>query len=150
MNKGVGYVTYLKQNERGLTLIEILAVIVILAIISTILINILFSASKQNVAQTNEAIQTNNAAYVLKQVTKDLRKTHEVTTNNNDYIFINSSNTLSVQYSYSNRTLYRNNAPIAMNIDDFLLEPMGETITISFRFNGEFYTTTINLRKGDF
>lgn len=138
------------DNSYGLTLIETLASIVILSIVGLFLLNITFSSTKHGELQAKESFQINDTAYVLKQITKDLRKTSEVTTYSNEYKFKTSDGVLPIKYHYKNNILYRDNKIIANNIKEFKLETTNNKVHIYFIINGEKSATTISLRKGDF
>lgn len=139
------------KDNTGLTLIEILAVVVILSIVSFFLLNIALSSTKQGNIQSKESFQINDTAYVLKQITKDLRKTSEVIPHSNGYNFKQSGGTLFIKYNYQNNTLYRADQIIANNIHDFKIDTsIKDKVKIYFIINGEKSATTISLRTGDF
>lgn len=139
------------KDSSGLTLIEILAIIVILSIIGFILLNIVFSSTRYGDLQKKESFQINDTAFVLKQITKDLRKTSEVLSSNNGYDFNTSGGVLLVKYQYKNNTLYRDAQIIANNIYNFNIDNSStDKVKIYFIINGEKSLTTVSLRKGDF
>lgn len=138
------------DNSYGFTLIEILASIVILSIVGLLLLNIAFSSTKHGELQAKESFQINDTAYVLKQITKDLRKTSEVITYSNEYNFNTSEGTLLTKYHYKSNILYRDKQIIANKIKDFKMETSNNKVHIYFIINGEKSATTISLRKGDF
>lgn len=70
---GSEYMRFIKNN-RGFTLVEVLAVILILSIVSTILFSILSSSKETNKKQLENNEQLSELSYVLKLITKDMRK----------------------------------------------------------------------------
>ncbi|MFF2176824.1 type II secretion system protein J [Lysinibacillus sp. NPDC058147] len=137
-------------NNRGLTLVEVLAVIVILGIVSTILMNILVSSSETNNKQLSNNEQLKELSYVLKLLTKDMRRT--ITYDSKISTFKNEDN--SVQYTYSfnneNNTVSRNNEVIATNIKVFTLIDNSNSITFNIENkNGHRISTQLFFRSGD-
>ncbi|MEK3975651.1 MULTISPECIES: prepilin-type N-terminal cleavage/methylation domain-containing protein [unclassified Psychrobacillus] len=63
----------LKENN-GFTLIEILAVIIIISLFIGLFSNILFSISTQHKKQLNENMNLTDISFALKTITKDIRK----------------------------------------------------------------------------
>lgn len=149
------------SSQKGLTLIELLASIVIFFIVSLLVFNIVYSSTKQNHEQSNEATQINNAAYLLKQITKDIRKTNNVETKLIDaqttYIFKNSnpsqgSSPYIAEYMYdvNEKALYRNSSVLVNNVENFSLSVIDtdDEVEIEFLINGKNHDTKIALRKG--
>ena len=148
------------QSQSGLTLVEILAAVIILFIISLFIFNIVYSANKHNVEQSAESTQINNAAYLLKQMTKDIRKTNNVTPHTvideTTYKFENTSpingtpHVAEYKYDTSEKSIYRNGAVLVNNVENFVLtqNTVDNTVTLKFTINGKDYDTTIALRKG--
>jgi len=137
-------------NNRGFTLVEVLAVIVILGIASTILMSILVSSSETNNKQLSNNEQLTELSYVLKLLTKDMRRT--VTYDSNNSTFKNED--YSVQYTYSfnneNNTVSRNNEVIATNITIFTLINNSDSITFYIENkNGHRISTQLFFRRGD-
>ena len=149
------------SSQKGLTLIEILASVVIFFIVSLLVFNIAYSSTKQNHDQSNEAKQINNAAYLLKQITKDIRKTNNVETNvvaaQTTYIFKNSNPTRGAspyiaeyKYDATQKALYRNSSVLVNNVETFTFSVIDaeNEVEIEFSINGKHYDTKIALRKG--
>ncbi|EON73004.1 PilW family protein [Lysinibacillus sphaericus] len=140
------------KNNRGLTLVELLAVIVILGIVSTLLMNILVSSSETNKKQLANNQQLTELSYVLKIITKDMRRT--TTFDTTDSTFKNNDNT--TQYTYlfdmEANTVTRNGEIIAINIDTFSIIPVTNSKSIKFNIestNGHKITTQLSFRSGD-
>ncbi|WP_096550728.1 PilW family protein [Ureibacillus thermosphaericus] len=144
-----------KHNQQGLTLVEVLAVIIILSIIFTFIFSIMNSSISQHSEQGKEVQQIQSGAYILKQITKDMRKSYRIEINANKYYLYNKEKLL-YQYEYtSNAELLRtdeNNdvTVVGKNIESFLIstDNEGKEATIFFEINGKEYRTTINFRRG--
>lgn len=151
------------KNKSGLSLIEVLAVTVILSIVFLSIYAILNSSMKQQTDQTKEAEQIQNGAFLLKQITKDMRKSVNIEidpTNVNAFYLINQENKRQYKYEYKQDKLelYRNDmlhvsqdVVIGNKVEDFsiTIDPIDSTkVTINFKMNGESFGTTIHFRKG--
>lgn len=149
------------SSQKGITMVELLASIVIFFIVSLLVFNIVYSSTQQNHTQTNEATQINNAAYLLKQITKDIRKTNNVKTSMVDvqttYIFENlnpttgsSPHIAEYKYDENEKALYLNDSVIVNNVETFTLSVIDaeNEVEIKFSIKGKHYDTKIALRKG--
>ncbi|MDM5232359.1 PulJ/GspJ family protein [Lysinibacillus pakistanensis] len=72
------------RNSKGLTLFEVLAVVVILAIVSMLSISIVTSATKQQIEQSAHNRDIKDLSFALKVITKDFRKSDNLTTDSDD------------------------------------------------------------------
>lgn len=139
----------MNHNEKGMTLLEILASIVILSIVIISIFSIMNSTSKQQKEQIKEVQQIQSGAYILKQITKDLRKSNSVDDITGFVIFnndINPGNSIKYEYKKILGELYRNDILIGTEIEDFSIIPDGKRIEVNFKINGEDYQTSIYLR----
>lgn len=143
------------DQENGLTLVELLATIIIIFLVFIFVFNITFSATHQNQTQTAESRQINDAAFILKQITKDIRKTYNISvdsSNKNHFYFTDKNNNILTEYIYSsNGDLHRKGQVLANNVSSFslLTNLATNTATITFILNGETYSTTLAFRRGD-
>ncbi len=147
-----------KHNQQGLTLVEVLAVIIILSIIFTFIFSIMNSSISQHSEQGKEVQQIQSGAFVLKQITKDMRKSYriEIDSENANKYYLYNKEKLLYQYEYtSNNELLRtdeNNdvTVVGKNIESFFIstDNEGKEATIFFEINGKEYRTTINFRRG--
>ncbi|MBM7608824.1 type II secretory pathway pseudopilin PulG [Lysinibacillus composti] len=143
----------IKQNEKGMTLIEVLGILIILTLISFFVFNIMNSSSKQQSEQTKESLQLQDGAYILKQITKDLRKSFKVTsiTSGDNTIFYfqdQTNNSLFIyEYKNSNYELYRNNVLIGKNIKSLSIYG-DQTVHLDFMLNNKNFETSITFRRG--
>ena len=64
-----------RSNEAGITLIETVAVTVIIAIVSLLIYSIIHQSQTNFHKQNNVNKDINDAAYALKVITKEIRKT---------------------------------------------------------------------------
>lgn len=139
------------KNDRGLSLIEILAATVLISIITLLAFDIVNASQKQRVEQTKEGQQINDAAYVLKVITKDIRNTGEIDfSTTNEYVFHLHENNEKVTYKYVNKELFRGSQLIANKVEGFHLEPivLDSSIKLSFSINGHAYEASLSYRKG--
>ncbi|MCM3723146.1 type II secretion system protein [Solibacillus sp. FSL W7-1436] len=139
------------KNYIGFTLVETLAAIVIFSIVMILVFSTLNSSVEQNKEQTAEAFQINDAAFMLKQITKDIRKSYKINPSKNPYLFMDENDNLLFNYTYNSetKTLSRNDVIIVNNIEDFNMSWNEHTVSIYFTLNNQDYTTTIAFRKGD-
>ncbi|MEK4759306.1 prepilin-type N-terminal cleavage/methylation domain-containing protein [Viridibacillus sp. FSL E2-0187] len=103
------------NNEKGVSLVEILATIVLTAIVATLIFNVQLSSSKQYDKQLNKNQQLNEVSYVLKVITKEMRKTTDISSIN-DGIKIKN-----VEYKFdeSTESITKNAEPFASQIKSF-------------------------------
>lgn len=66
------------RNERGMTLIEVVAVLVIVSIIAVALTSLQRDTTKQLKEQQNANLQLQQNAAILKRLTKEVRKNPEI------------------------------------------------------------------------
>ncbi|MGE7665100.1 PilW family protein [Ureibacillus composti] len=143
----------IKKNEKGMSLIEVLAILIIFTIISLFMFSIMNLSSKQQHEQTTESLQLQDGAYILKQITKDLRKSFKVTskTSGDSTIFYfqdQTNNSLFIyEYKNSNYELYRNNVLIGKNIKSFSIYG-DQTVHLDFMLNNKNFETSITFRRG--
>lgn len=155
------------KNQKGLTLVEMLAVIVLLAVAFSGVYYIISSAIKQQSVQTKEVEQIQNGAYLLKQITKDLRKSldysDEIPGDTEEtitavYTFLGQNDVAQYKYEYDGNLLYRTDltkdntrALIGRNVKDFSIAPDPNDATqikVYFKLNDETFETKIIFRKG--
>lgn len=64
------------HNEKGVTLVELLAVTVVIAIVSSLVIGVLIGIQKQYTAQSDEVGGLTDVTIAAKAITKDLRSAY--------------------------------------------------------------------------
>lgn len=147
----------LLRNSKGFTLFEVLAVIVILAIVSMLSISLVTSATKQQIEQSTHNHDIKELSYALKVITKDFRKSEKMTHEIDDtttpettlYIFTLSNDKEISTYKLENHQIIRSSPAsqevIAINVEDF--EIIGGSIKIISQ-DGQIATTEITIRRG--
>lgn len=125
------------KNQRGLTLIEILATLVLCGILAIIIFNIQNHSSKQYNNQVTENSQIQKASYLLKVITAEIRKyplitdvidtTEEIKDGQTIYKGIKIGNN---EYKFDNHVIYLNGKPFASEIEDFYIQEDGGRLTL--------------------
>lgn len=143
------------QNERGVTLLEVLAVTVIATIVSIVLMSILTNSKTTSDKQMKSTIQLSDTTYILKVVTKDIRKSTEIHKKTLDkyteFTLINNQNNQKYTYVYSQKdqTITRNDEMIAANVLDFKIEDKRSHVIINITTpNSKPFSSTIYFRGG--
>lgn len=140
------------NNEKGLTLVEILAFISLAAIISILAYNLLSSTNAEGAAQTKENRELQTVTYALKVVTKDVRQSiSAIKVNDEQFTLVNAlnvSDNVDYVYNESLKTLSRNSQIIAVNVELFevIHTPVSITLKITNSKN-ESVETTLYYRK---
>lgn len=140
------------NNSNGLTLIEIMAIVVILSIIGIFAANIMISSININSQQSAESKQITDSSYILKLITKDLRSTSSIDYKSNEYIFKDDTENPIATYIFNptDKSLMRNSSQIANDIVIFNISGNSNySVRIEFFLHGENYKTDIAFRKGD-
>lgn len=117
------------KNEKGFTLVEVLAVIVILAIVSAILFNLLTSSNKEYKSQVNDTTNLNELSFIMKEITRDFRKTKIVDIQNNQVVFKTKENNqekVIATYTKTGDTLSKNGSPYQTKIRSFCVQSTEE------------------------
>lgn len=131
--------------QHGMTLVEVLAVLVIVSIISVLLFNILGSSTSTHQKQSTKNEELRNASYALKLITKDFRRARNF--DESTYTFTIDSQ--SYVYTISNNTITRNGETVATNIESFSLSYVNNILTVNLKSqNGKEISTNLSLRKG--
>lgn len=139
----------INKDNNGLTLVEVLAVVVILSIISISVMNILINSSKTHNNQVIENQQLMDVTYVAKVLTKDIRKSIQyVKLGDNSHFKIISHGTneeYHYEYNSSTKEIYRNGVLIAEHIIEFsvnenleikIVSEKGQAIETKLYFRG--------------
>ncbi|MEB7772789.1 type II secretion system protein [Kurthia gibsonii] len=115
------------KNEKGFTLVEVLAVIVILAIVSAILFNLLTSSNKEYKSQVDDTTNLNELSFIMKEITRDFRKSKIVDIQNNQVVFKTKENNqekviATYTYTKTGNTLSKNGSPYQTKIGSFCVQ----------------------------
>ena len=137
------------KTEKGITLVELLAAIVLASIVMLLVYSVVMTGTKQYKSQLEKNKQLTDISYTLKMITKDIRKTENPKIINHSEIELNGIN-----YSQNGNTITRNGLVIAPSIEEFdVQEENGKWIIkiISSDQQGVEKTeiTEIYLRNGD-
>lgn len=117
------------KNEKGFTLVEVLAVIVILAIVGSILFNLLTSSNKEYKSQVDDTTNLNELSFIMKEITRDFRKTKIVDIQNNQVVFKTKENNqekVIATYTKTGDTLSKNGSPYQTKIRSFCVQSTKE------------------------
>lgn len=117
------------KNEKGFTLVEVLAVIVILAIVGSILFNLLTSSNKEYKSQVDDTTNLNELSFIMKEITRDFRKTKIVDIQNNQVVFKakeNNQEKVIATYTKTGDTLSKNGSPYQTKIRSFCVQSTKE------------------------
>ena len=143
------------NNEKGITLVELLAAVVLASIVMLLVFSVLMSGTKQYKGQLEKNNQLTDISYALKMITKDIRKTKEP-----QIISVSEIELNGINYSKVGNTITRNGDVIARGIEIFFVDDGYETgkydeknikwfIEVKSLDQKETKKTEIYLRKGD-
>lgn len=127
-------------NEKGVTLVEVLASLALLSIIVLLVSSTQLFAQKQFNIQSNEVNIQSNERLALKIVTQEIRKAKTVTVNQTNELTINGTDV----YKLQNKNLLKNNSPIVSDISTFTVTKQGNQLTIQI---GNLPETNIYMRE---
>lgn len=143
------------KNNHGFSLVEMLAVLVLLSTITLLSINIISSATNQQIKQNNYNRDIQDLSYTLKVITKDIRRsdaiseTEDSTDSNIIYYNLTLKENMIATYRLENNEIIRStplfNESIALNISRFTINSSSISITT---LNENTVTTDITLRSG--
>lgn len=134
------------NNEKGVSLVEILAAIVITAIVITLIFNVQLSSSKQYDKQLNKNQQLNEVSYVLKVITKEMRKSTDISSINDGIKIKNDE----YKFEVNTNSIIKNQEPFATNIGEFMVEYKDNSWNIKIKnLDGKTVETKIVVRSGN-
>lgn len=148
----------MKLSNKGFTLVEILAALVILSLVSFLVFGILTSSNKEYKGQVEDYRQLNDTSYVLKVISKDIRSSYDLLASSSTYTFTNKEGKELYVYSFnpSTKELFRNSAKIADNINSLTLisDSSGKvSIKLSYQdensLQSESVSAEVVFRRGD-
>lgn len=114
------------KQQQGFTLVEVLAVVVIVSIISVLLFSILSSSTSTHQKQATKNKNLQDTSYTLKLVTKDFRKATQFDDATDTFTTSDGQQT----YTLSNNTITRNREIIATDIKEFKLAAKNDRIPV--------------------
>ena len=134
------------KNQNGVTLVELLAVIVITGFILVLISNIHFFGQKQYKDQTQNTGNLNNLTYTMKVITKEIRKSKDV-----KVVSPNEMNLDDVQYKFdsTSKSINKDGMLFIADVKDFKIQQSGEELRIEItNLSNKKLKTTILVRGG--
>ena len=127
------------RNERGLTLIEVLAATVIGTMLILLIGNALLFGLKQYKNQSIKAQELTDVTFVAKVITKDIRKATEVKVDEvgNILILIIDDDETKYELDDENNFLLKNNKELFERIDSFVVSESGSLLNIKIESKGK-------------
>ena len=133
-------------NQKGLTLVEVMAVIAIMSVIFIIICSIQLTSKEQYTMQTEKNNQLTDLSYTLKVITKDMRKSGEAPEINGNTYIIGSEIYV---FNAATNSLKRNDTVLAQPITTFTIQPItSKKYKISITSTNESIDTEIVIRSG--
>lgn len=143
------------RNESGMTLVELLASIALLSVVLSLVGAVHLFGQKQYLTQSYSARQSNDFAYTLSVISREVRKTPfaDVTvTESGDTLMIDGA----VAFSQQDSQLVKNTDQVlAEDVEDFVVTPDTETKSVKIVLKSlsemnsqpKEYQTTIYFRR---
>ncbi len=141
------------NNERGLTLVEILAVIIIGSIIMLLISNVHLFGQKQYKSQSERSRHLYDVTYAAKVITKEIRKADargiENIGSNRDHIKLTDS--IEYKFKSTDQTIENKDGTILVkDIKEFVISKSSSQVNLKIiSVTGEKIETKIVFRKGD-
>lgn len=141
------------KNEKGLSLIELLAVLVIGSIILLLISNVHLFGQKQYKSQSEKSRHLYDVTYAAKVITKEIRKADEKGIANvgskSDHIKLTS--VIEYKYNSANKSIENKDGTIFVkDIEKFYVSKSSSEVVLRIiSITGEEINTKITLRKGD-
>lgn len=151
------------NNQKGITLIELLAVLVIISIFSLLIINFIISSQRTYTSQQAESFQLAETTIFFNMVLTDIKQNPNAVNIDSNMITINNGNIDSISYRFdsSKKVVVRNGTVVLNGVKSFepkLGNDVGDPtdskennkvlIQIT-NLNNEKYETIYYLRKGE-
>lgn len=135
-----------RLNQKGLTLVEVLAVLAIMSVILMMIFGVQFNSKEQYTSQTEKNRELTDISYVLKVITRDIRKSGRAPEINGNTVKIGSEEYV---FDASTKSITRNSTVIAQHITSFTIEPVtSRKYKISIKSTKESINTEIVIRSG--
>ncbi|MDW0109651.1 hypothetical protein [Sporosarcina aquimarina] len=144
-----------RLNNEGLTLVEVLAVVVLLSFVFLLIASTQLFGQREYNTQSEKIMNEESVQFLIKDITREIRKVDD-----NSKIKIGTTHTVlsigDVVYSLQDNELKKNDSVWATDISDFNVKfnPARDTLSILIVSNGSSRTsdhlqTSIYLREGD-
>lgn len=140
----------LLAQQRGITLVELLAVIIIGGIVTVLILGIFSNGNKTYQNQTVKSEQITDMRYIAKVITKEIRMTDKVSIIDKNLVLGSSDKK---KFSLVNGEIKKNNEIIASNISILTFQLIDRTLKIEIKskeknYNQEQLSTEIYIREG--
>ena len=133
------------KKQHGVSLVEVLAVIIILSVVGVLLFSIISSGQKQYSNQSTKNQELKDISYALKVITKEIRQNPGTIEVDSD---INQLEIKGVKYKRSGTNLMRGTVTFVSNIDDFIVNKTSDTVKIKLKSStGQEVSTQITERR---
>lgn len=138
------------KNEKGITLIELLAVLAIGSVILSLIIGVTVNGQKTYSQQANSAEQLTEVRYVVKVITKELRKAERLKVEEDQLTIFHDT---PLVFRLQDGRVWQNGSVLAEHIGALRFELDGRTISIVIeteqaRGRGQEAKVEIYLRDG--
>jgi prepilin-type N-terminal cleavage/methylation domain-containing protein len=114
------------KNQKGVTLIELLAAITLLSIVLLLTNSIHLFGQKQMVDQSTEIQNQSNVRLAMDIVTKQIRKASTIYVDNYGVLTLDTD-----IYKLDNNSLTKNNQPLVTNLQRFDIQYDGSKIKVT-------------------
>ncbi|MDP4156047.1 MAG: prepilin-type N-terminal cleavage/methylation domain-containing protein [Bacillota bacterium] len=115
------------KNQKGVTLIELLAAIALLSVVLLVANSIHLFGQKQMSDQTAEIQNQSNVRLAMDIITKRIRKASTISVDNNGVLTLDNTDV----YKLDNNNLTQNSQPIINNLQKFEIQYDGSKITVT-------------------
>lgn len=138
------------SGEKGITLIELLAVIAIGGILIVLVISIFNNGQNQYSTQTTKVEQLTDIRYAAKVITKEIRKAEKVKVNKTG---LELGTSPSIVFSFSSNEILQNGSTLVSGIEGFSVVKEDRTLQIKIvsskqKGNNKSIETEIFIREG--
>lgn len=132
------------RNERGITLVELLAVIAISSIVILLIITLHIYVQKQFHSQSEDAFHLTDVTIVAKEITKEIRKS-DVISDTSPRHWIEFSN--DTTYELVGDVLHKDDIQYIFDVDEFIIIEDAGTISLMIKSKtGQKVETTLTIR----
>ncbi|TSI10137.1 prepilin-type N-terminal cleavage/methylation domain-containing protein [Lysinibacillus sp. BW-2-10] len=112
------------KQQYGISLVEVLASIVIVTIVSSLVYSIVIKSNDHYNNQYDKNMELSDISYKLKLLTKEIRKASDVNyLSPNSMDLVIESATTNFYYDSSAKTLYKDSSVYIHNVEKFVLTP---------------------------
>jgi prepilin-type N-terminal cleavage/methylation domain-containing protein len=116
-------------NQKGITLVELLAVLALICTVMLLINNVHFFGQKQFSSQSKQVQHESNVRYAMNVITKDIRTSPPQTIS----VANNRIETSNGAFRLQGSTLYKDDKVLEEGIAEFTVEQNGNEIVISMK-----------------